>query len=61
MTADKVTSDIYEVRAITDVEGAIRVEWKPLKFKNNIFTPRNSYAVCATEGKVYIWGGLESK
>lgn len=59
MTADKVTSDIYEVRSVQDEENTIRLEWKLTKNKNNIFTPRNSFAACGSEkGKIYIWGGL---
>lgn len=60
MTADKVTNDIYEMRSV-DQDGVLKVEWRPLKFKNNVFKPRNSYSACgSTHGKFYIWGGLES-
>lgn len=58
MTAEKITNKIYEFRINTE-EGQKRVEWKQLKFDNYLFTARNSYAACAANGFIYIWGGLE--
>jgi activator of HSP90 ATPase len=60
MTADKVTSDIYELRTLEE-DGNLKIEWKLTKFKNNLFKPRNSYSACGSNNKIYIWGGLESK
>ena len=30
-----------------------------MHFDNDLFSPRNSFAACAANGRVYIWGGLE--
>ena len=57
MTADKVTSDMFELK-IHHIDGEHKAEWKPLKFKNNCFHPRNSFGACGSKTHLYIWGGL---
>lgn len=60
MTAETVSSDIYQLRTIPQNE-EIKLEWKLTKFQNHIFTKRNSFSACASEHKIYIWGGLETE
>ena len=59
MTADKTTCEIYEAKILHEDEEH-KVEWRPLKFKNHIFKPRNSYGACGSNTHIYIWGGLET-
>ncbi len=60
MTVTKASPDIFEFRVTNPEEDKYEVEWRPLKFENHVFTPRNSFAACASDSKLYIWGGLES-
>jgi hypothetical protein len=58
MTAENITNTVYEFRLNKDYVPS-RLEWKEVHFHNNLFSPRNSFAACAGNDKIYIWGGLE--